>query len=833
MIIPAKKLLIVTLRDREVQVLRRLGELGIVQLRKLSDEDALKFKSMEVEKLRELEAVTNRFLELCRALSGGIFGEETAIYEKYLRLRDKLDELQAKRSILEERRKFLEALSRMGENDVPEVGNSAELFSMLGVLPKDKFRELEKGVVGRLIAVKYADLPESRVLVYLTGLIEQRGDVEEMLEALGFEEIKLPEDLPRNCQEAMRAIDDEAAKIENEMKLVRKDLEALEAQLTGFIEEDWSSLGRLKRLYEEVVKARDLLQPHQGRLEEVVELDEKYIKELIDSFYSEYISLRDKYHGLKSEEESLKKLKSILEMLRSSVDELPEMGDFELLSAFMGIVRDKSAINDFTRFISGKLAALQLHDLGDLGALLYIICLKDDVGEIRSRLKTIGFEELDSLSTLPRRIEDASAHVDRRIEEVRDELKVIEMKLEELRRNFASKFMAVSSYLEARLKVGEALTWTLRSESMRVIQGWILVDQVEAVKMELEKLRRQIGGALYFEVADPGPDEEAPTALKNPKPFKAFESLVAQYGWPGRREIDPTVVSGILWTTMFGLMFPDLGHGISIIVMGLFFSRIFKKRILGINAEKLGNLMIGLGISSAIFGLLLGEFFLIEFDPLIPGVRRGWIEDPGAVIWLIKVAIFFGIIQILLALVLAFWRELKLGAIPEAIMGQHGLAAIITFMGFVLTAFHFVGIAVIPGILEFPELGIGSLTQWPFFVMVAGIAMMVLKPVIVKESVSEGLGGTLETLTSFLANTFSYARIAGFAAIHAALAIFVHKVIEVDLALGIGMGLVFLNLFALTIELMVCMIQALRLIYYEFFTKFYEGSGSPYRPWRI
>ena len=51
--------------------------------------------------------------------------------------------------------------------------------------------------------------------------------------------------------------------------------------------------------------------------------------------------------------------------------------------------------------------------------------------------------------------------------------------------------------------------------------------------------------------------------------------------------------------------------------------------------------------------------------------------------------------------------------------------------------------------------------------------------------------------------------------------------------MGIGVGIIFLNLFALTIEFLVCTIQALRLLYYEFMTKFYQGTGTPYTPWRL
>jgi V/A-type H+-transporting ATPase subunit I len=79
----------------------------------------------------------------------------------------------------------------------------------------------------------------------------------------------------------------------------------------------------------------------------------------------------------------------------------------------------------------------------------------------------------------------------------------------------------------------------------------------------------------------------------------------------------------------------------------------------------------------------------------------------------------------------------------------------------------------------------------------------------------------------------SYARIAGFAIAHAAFALVVGELLHTNPALGIGLGLIFLNMFALTLELLVCMIQALRLLYYEFSTKFFKGTGVPYIPYRL
>ena len=373
----------------------------------------------------------------------------------------------------------------------------------------------------------------------------------------------------------------------------------------------------------------------------------------------------------------------------------------------------------------------------------------------------------------------------------------------------------------------------MKSETLRVIQGWVPEDRVKSVGEALESLREEFDGKLLYEFRDPSPDEEVPTTLRNPRIFKMFETLVRQYGWPGYRESDPTIISGILWTAMFGLMFPDLGHGVTIAILGILFSRFLKKDILGLNLRKLGKLMIGLGIASAIFGVLMGEFFLMEIQPLFPTLRAGWIEDASGVVWLIKMAVFFGIAQMLLALSISVRNHLRNGELAEAILGEKGVAGILLLLGLASTAFSFLGISVIPGILEFPELRMKVLTSWPFFVLVAGLIMILVKPFFTREEKVAGMGLVLETFISFLANMFSYMRIAGFAIVHAALAMVVFRLMQANPLMGIGVGLIFLNLFALTIEFLVCMIQALRLLYYEFMTKFYQGTGTPYTPWKL
>ena len=327
--------------------------------------------------------------------------------------------------------------------------------------------------------------------------------------------------------------------------------------------------------------------------------------------------------------------------------------------------------------------------------------------------------------------------------------------------------------------------------------------------------------------------------LKNPRIFKPYERLVGQYGIPGPHDIDPTAISGILWTIMFGMMFPDLGQGIALIVLGALF-RWKIKSFLGMRTKTIGTLLMGGGITAAFFGALLGDFFLYEIKPLWPWLSHAWLHTQGAtaIVWLLKIAMFFGVAQVIMAYILSIYRNLKAGHVHEAVWGERGLPALIVFVSIVAIAFMFIGMTVIPGVLRIPGVGMAVFTKWPYCLslagLIVGLAMMVARPIVSGEGdISEAGGAVIETLISSISNMLSYIRIAGFCVAHVAFAAVTVTMLESMLAFGIVIGLVFLNVFCLTLEVLVVVIQSLRLTFYEFMTKFYDGDGFRLRPLRL
>ena len=833
MIIPVKKLLIVVLRDRERTLLRRLGELGVIHLKRLGEEDARRFVGTEIEKIRELEKLYYKFIELLGALSRlGVEEEERKLYEKYVELKKRLDHLLATEAELKKALEAVKALAELGEEEFPEEAEFSDIVFAIGTLPKGMVETVKKHLSGDPVAIEIKELSKDEALIYLVGMIEVKEKLDELLNTLPFKKIKLPENIPRECDKALTVLEEEIRKIENEVKIVKGELEELKKPLTSFVSEGETGLKTLKSLHNSFSKLQRELAVQTPPRGEEPKLTEKEIAKIIEETSKRHEALKEQMSRLLEEKRKLEELHALLEELEAVRNEVPEAGEFENIASIVGLI-SREGLEGFRRIAESEHILYEKDELKGGKILLHAVCLRERCRSVLNQLNALGFKNIEEMRGLPRNLREAREIVLRRIAELDSKIEKLRGELEELRRDFASKAGSIMQFLRINLKLGEALLNTLRSENMRIIQGWVPVDRLDHLVKELEQLRKQFRGALLYELEDPKPGEKFPTSLKNPKVFRIFESLIAQYGWPGPGEIDPTIISGILWMIMFGVMFPDAGHGLAIMALGAFFAYVFKGKVLGMNSEKLGKIMIGLGAFATVFGLLVGEFFLNEVTPLFPGLRAGWIENPNDVLWLIKIAIFFGAAQIILGMSIATLNHLRNGEKAEAIFGENGLAGIIMFAGFLLTAFYFVGITVIPGVLKIPALGINVLTHWPFFLMLAGMGMMAVKPFITKEPVSLSLGGLLESVTAFMANTFSYTRIAGFAIVHAALAMVVHRLMEANLVMGIGMGLIFLNLFALTIEFLVCVIQALRLLYYEFFTKFYEGRGFPYRPWRL
>jgi V/A-type H+-transporting ATPase subunit I len=330
-------------------------------------------------------------------------------------------------------------------------------------------------------------------------------------------------------------------------------------------------------------------------------------------------------------------------------------------------------------------------------------------------------------------------------------------------------------------------------------------------------------GAAFLKLEDPKPDEKPPVQISNRAVAGNFELFTRLRGTPQYGEIDPTPIVTVLFTIMYGMMFGDIGQGMVLLVIGVVLSRL-QKGFMGIPSRamgRLGGVVASCGISAIFFGSLYGEFFLSEaFHPIFLNPIQGQTT-------MIVVALLFGVVQLGLGLVLKIVNLLRTGARIAAAFGG------------VRLVYYAAGVALAIKYASTLSFSVFTQNLWLTMIAIACLILVFFSPaiegVLMHEAgfgahMMQGVSEFIETFLSYLTNSISYVRLAAFAIAHSALGL---SALILASLIGYWPGFLLMNFLALTIEALGVFIQCMRLTYYEFFTKFYSGTGSAYRPFSL
>lgn len=394
-----------------------------------------------------------------------------------------------------------------------------------------------------------------------------------------------------------------------------------------------------------------------------------------------------------------------------------------------------------------------------------------------------------------------------------------------------------------------------------VIQGYI--PRVMEKKF-IDTTKRWM--SITEEITDPKIFKDIPILFANKSWIRTFEVITESQGIPKRGEADPTPMIAIMWPIFYGIMFADFGHGILLMFLGL----LFKFKGQGTLA-KWGMLIAISGGSAAFGGILTGEafgFHLTEFAAVESLLEEGgplhsikWLVgiisvaelNFEQVIRILKVSIFLGIVHLVWAFILHIRRLHRRGdkftmfteAIPTLVMYGGVVAIMMTAIGSgydIMNMYSRVHNEPVPWV----TILVGD---WARVWIVARIAIpvtigcmgMIMVGGILHNKKHPGEGGSIMNVVievllvktvELLSHTISYARIGIMLLVHAALLLTVNNSYHSmggsesvgGLALIIG-G----NLGIMMIEGLIVYIQSLRLHLYEFFTKWYEGGGKPFK----
>lgn len=320
-----------------------------------------------------------------------------------------------------------------------------------------------------------------------------------------------------------------------------------------------------------------------------------------------------------------------------------------------------------------------------------------------------------------------------------------------------------------------------------------------------------------------------PTKMKNPWLFKPFEMFIQMYGLPAYNEIDPTVLIGITYSFLFGFMFGDAGQGLCLLAGGFLLYRAKKM--------SLAAIISCCGFFSTIFGLLFGSIFGFEeiIEPLWLRPAQAMTNLPfiGRLNTVFIVAVAMGMGIILLTMILNIINAYKAHEPVESWFDTNGIAGFVFYASLVITVILYMTGKSLPATIV---LAVMFLIPLALIFLKEPLTAVVEKKAEKIEGgkgmfVVQGFFEMFEVLLSYFSNTLSFVRVGAFAVSHAAMMEVVLMLAGVESGNPNWLVVVLGNLFVCGMEGLIVGIQVLRLEYYELFSRFYRGTGWPFKPY--
>lgn len=328
-----------------------------------------------------------------------------------------------------------------------------------------------------------------------------------------------------------------------------------------------------------------------------------------------------------------------------------------------------------------------------------------------------------------------------------------------------------------------------------LVSGWTAVLHPQVLQQALENAG--VDAVILFRPAPP--DHTPPVHAGSARwanPFRVFTDMM---GTPGATELDPAPLLTFIVPLLFGLMFPDVGHGLVLAAAGLVLSR---------NHRQL-RFLVPCGLTAAVMGALFGETFGLHHP--IGAILVSPLEQP---LFVLLAPLALGVLIILLGL--------ALGGIEARWRGE-------------LTQWLWLDAAVLALYLS----GMAAIFFRPALILCALFLVHYLIGLLVTcrgrkgTCLGRGIGRLLLSALELVMNTLSFLRVGAFALAHAALS---HALIEIAApvesptlhlaVLAVGHGAIIL------IEGLVVFVQTTRLVLFEFFVRFLRADGRLFRPLR-
>ena len=451
-----------------------------------------------------------------------------------------------------------------------------------------------------------------------------------------------------------------------------------------------------------------------------------------------------------------------------------------------------------------------------------VLCYIDDGDKVAATLKSLGFTFPDSpVKKLPsaaiKEYQEQIAQLEERKEEIIIQIGEYQSSYGDIR--------FVCDYFLAQIEKYKTLEKAGSTDKTIYMEGYVPDKDSDDLKFELEKRF-----CCQIEFSEPDYEsEDVPVLIENRSFAAGVESITDMYSPVSNRDIDPNPVMSFFYYGLFGMMLSDAGYGLLMVIAALVAK--FRFKVEG-SKKKTADFILYCGISTVIWGSLFGGFF----GDLIPTICTSFLgmeKGPDLALWLspldnsVSMLLFsflIGIIHLFVGLAMRFYTLCKRREYVAAVCDVIPVYVFVT--GLAIIGKNFIS----PVSEKAKSVGM--------ILLAAGAVLIILTAGRSAKNILGKLGGGFyalyNTTTGYLGDILSYSRLLALCLVTGVIANMVNM-----MGAMFGNIIIFVIIFILghalniTINLIGTYVHASRLQYVEFFSKFYEGGGRVFTPFRF